>query len=233
MTMTDLRPPDEPDFDELPPCPRCGGEVDPEEGDLLLLYSNTDDEIKATGEFGTLDQAYCAACTRYFEEGHKAHDQAVEMMRRELDAHVGLREGRPTRLQPDQQQRALALLEGIAWDDLRKLLYTAEEMLRIVISVTGRQRQQWETHYQPQVEAHGHGELDLPPDWIESMPDEVKFAYVAHLVDAAVLCYGAIACGSSGKIVFAPDSVEDSPAALVRGLADIVSMPMTDEPAEG
>ena len=71
-------------------CVRCGASIgDDPDGDVLMVYSNTDEEVRRTGEFGDLVGVYCEKCTAAIEEAPELHDEQVDEFKRELDEHGG------------------------------------------------------------------------------------------------------------------------------------------------
>jgi hypothetical protein len=77
---------------ELPPCSRCGAEIGEDE-EILMVFSKTDEEIKAggtpvnLGDLGDLVKAYCERCSIHIEEVHELHDEVAEEFRDELDSY--------------------------------------------------------------------------------------------------------------------------------------------------
>jgi hypothetical protein len=131
---------------------------------------------------------------------------------------------------PEQRKRALALLERMAWGDMEGYLRTLESALRLALDATAEDFFRWEDQIGPELEAQGFDEFSLPSGTVDAMSSEDKSAYVARLLRSLALSYGVHAeFGGKEGGGLAGEAYELSPAALLRGLNDILWLPMVTE----
>jgi hypothetical protein len=127
---------------------------------------------------------------------------------------------------PTQQAEALALLEIPAWGDTDNVIRGLEICLRLALEATLRRLPQVGERPGPAFEDDGNDEFTLPREVIRDMPPEERLAYVARLLRSFALDYGVgyeFGAGRRGGLVGETD--KSSPAALLRGLNDILWMP--------
>lgn len=133
-------------------------------------------------------------------------------------------------LAPEQRERALALLEAMAWGDMDGYIRSLEAALRLALEVTAEDFRRWDDYLGPELECDGFDEFSMPPGRVEAMSDEEKLGYVARLLRSLALSYGVSAGfgadrGDRGGLV--GEAYGGSPAALLRGLNDILWLPTT------
>jgi hypothetical protein len=124
----------------------------------------------------------------------------------------------------DQQRRALALLESLPWGDLDTSLRILEDALRRAMEATRREFQAWEQEFGPQLEERlgFDDEFPAPTAEIDALPCQAKLAYVARLLRTMALAYGVSADYSRVNGIVVGDNHPGTPAALIRGLNDIL-----------
>jgi hypothetical protein len=131
-----------------------------------------------------------------------------------------------------QQSDALALLEQMTWGDIDGDIRGMEEALRLALEATSDDFHRWEEELGPPLEARGCDEFSLPDAVLEAMPTDEKLAYVARLLRSLALQYGVSAEFGGARTGLVGEAHEVSPAALLRGLNDLLWMPTTADAIE-
>jgi hypothetical protein len=127
---------------------------------------------------------------------------------------------------PDQQRRALALLESQPWEDIDGAVRTFEDALRRAMEATRRDFREWERDLGPRLEhAGGWDEFTLPDENINGLSCEEKLAYVARLLRTLAMMYGVTTDYIFTEASLVAGEDPNSPAAILRGLNDITWMP--------
>jgi hypothetical protein len=126
---------------------------------------------------------------------------------------------------PIQQAHALALLEQMTWGDMDGYIRGMEEALRLALEATSGDFYRWEEEIGPPLETQGYDEFSLPEAVLQAMPVEEKLAYVARLLRSLALQYGVSAEFGGARTGLVGEASRVSPAALLRGLNDILWMP--------
>lgn len=130
-----------------------------------------------------------------------------------------------TQFDGGQRTEALALLEQMAWGDMDGDIRDLETALRLALEATADDFQRWEDSLGPDLEAKGCDEFSVPVDTIEELSSEERLAYVARLLRSLALSYGVSAEFGGARSGLVGEASKPSPAALLRGLNDIVWMP--------
>jgi hypothetical protein len=123
-------------------------------------------------------------------------------------------------LTAEQRARALALIESLPWGDIDGHLVAMEEALRVAMDATAVDFELWER----EGELRFVDEFSVTPDELEEMTDEWKLALVARLLRTVAMMYGVTTDYVPGQ----PNVGQEdwyTPAALLRGLNDIVEFP--------
>jgi hypothetical protein len=129
----------------------------------------------------------------------------------------------------NQSASALALIEALPWGDVDGALRLMEEALRLAMEATRAEFRHWEDELGPSLDAeHGWDEFSLPARHVDRMDPNAKLAYLARLLRSLAMAYGVStdydATASSHVGLVGPED-PNSPAALLRGLNDILWMP--------
>jgi hypothetical protein len=134
-------------------------------------------------------------------------------------------------LTPEQRERALALIEQMTWGDMDGYIRDLEAALRLALEATTEDFRRWEDHIGPELERDGYNEFCLPPDTVEAFAfsDEDKLAYIARLLRSLALSYGVGTEFGAGRDGLVGEAAKPSPAALLRGLNDILWLPVVTE----
>lgn len=134
-----------------------------------------------------------------------------------------------TQFNPTQQAEALVLLERMAWGDMDNAIRGLEICLRLALEATGEDFLRWENDLGPAFEDDGYSEFTLPREVIRDMPLDEKLAYVARLLRSLALSYGVSFEVGRARPGAVGEADETSPAALLRGLNDILWLPTAVE----
>jgi hypothetical protein len=132
---------------------------------------------------------------------------------------------RDPQLTAEQRVRALGLLEQMPWGDMDGGIRAFEAAPRRALEVTAEDFRRWDEYLGPDLEGRGFNEFDMPPGAVEAMSDEDKLAYLARLLRSLALSYGVSAGFGAGRGGLVGEAHEPSPAALLRGLNDILWLP--------
>lgn len=124
-----------------------------------------------------------------------------------------------------QQARAIELIQSMPWGDIDGAIRIIDEALLRAMQATADDFQRWEVH----ADDMGYvDEFSLTPDDVARMSNEWKLAYVARLLRSLAGMFGV---GTEfGDQVLVAEHDPHSPAGLLRGLNDIASMPLIEEP---
>jgi hypothetical protein len=126
--------------------------------------------------------------------------------------------GRESQFTQEQQARARAVIESCAWGSMDDYILDMETALRRAMEATRDALAVWEARAD---DLGFEDEFELSADQVAELSDEWRLAYVARLLQTLALAYGV-----------SPDTFENHescPAALFRGLNDILWMPVTTE----
>ena len=114
-----------------------------------------------------------------------------------------------------QQLSAVGLLGDLAWLEFDARLVMMEEALRRALLATERDARAWDAQIQSDV-------FDVPGDVVQHLVPVARMAYVARVMRSLAFAYGGLASGEQGTQAISPMTHDHSPAALLRGLNDIV-----------
>ena len=123
---------------------------------------------------------------------------------------------------PSQQQRAITLLESFPWGDMDAYIPALEDALRRAMEGTRQEFQDWEDTVAPQL---GIDEFGLSADDIKALPCRAKLAWVARMLRTLAMAYGVSTDFLCPDGIVVGEAESDTPAALLRGLNDIVGTP--------
>jgi len=126
-----------------------------------------------------------------------------------------------------QRASAWALIESMAWEDMDGSIRDLEAALRLALEATEDDLRRWEEDIGPALEEPDFDEFSLRAQTIAELSCEDRLAYVARLLQSLALHYGVSGFGAQQL-----GEADSSPAALLRGLNDILWMPETDEPQD-
>ena len=125
------------------------------------------------------------------------------------------------RLSPDQRRELIALVEAIPWGDMDAHIRTVEDALVRAVEATSEDFRLW----QEQADDGGlHDEFALEPEDVDALTPEWRLAYVARLLRSLTMFYGLRVTEFARN----PSRLrvdEDSIAALVHGINDLVHLP--------
>jgi hypothetical protein len=131
-----------------------------------------------------------------------------------------------TQFNPSQQTEAVALLEQMAWGDMDYAICGLEICLRRALDATAEEFLRWENDLRPAFEEDGYDEFNVPDDLIANMQPEDKLAYVGRLLRSLSDDYGVTVEFEGVRMGLRGHDSDSSPAVLLRGLNDILWMPM-------
>ena len=127
-----------------------------------------------------------------------------------------------------QRRRAIQLIESLPWADAEDELGCFEGALFQAVEATATDFRLWRNELE---DRFGVGLL-VGEDDVELMSVEERWAYIASLLRIALDSYG-VQTNRAGELPTGLQEEPDSLAALLRGLLDILYMPVLDnEPDE-
>ena len=125
-----------------------------------------------------------------------------------------------------QRRRAIQVIESLPWADAEGDIVVLEQALFRAVEATSADFALWKT----QLENRFGFELFNAEEDVEAMSAEERWAYVSSLLRIAVDAYG-VWTDCAGELPIGLQEEEGSLAALLRGLLDILYMPVLyDEP---
>jgi hypothetical protein len=124
-------------------------------------------------------------------------------------------------LTAEERAPALALLESLPWGDIDGHLVAMELVLRVALDLTAVDFELWER----EGEVRFGDEFSVTVDELEELPDEWKLALVARLLRTFAMMYGVSTDYVAGETNVGQETA-NTPAALLRGLNDIVQLPL-------
>lgn len=128
-------------------------------------------------------------------------------------------------LGPDQQARAVALIERCAWGSMDDSIRDLESALRMALELTWGDFLRWDDEVKPALEAERNFDdhLFVVRAGVE-LSDEDRRAYLGGLLQEIALAYG-VTTGLVGDPIGREPESSSSPAALLCGLNDISWLP--------
>jgi hypothetical protein len=121
-----------------------------------------------------------------------------------------------------QRQAVIELIEACAWGDTDRDICSMESALRLALEATVEDFWRWENEA---LELRLGDEFSLSKEEVEGLTPEFRLAYVGRLLRSLALCYGVQTEFGGGPLAF--EHHEGTPAALLRGLNDILAFPTT------